>query len=166
MKFLEQHRWLVVIGVFIVALFGLVFTNSNSQTADEQKKAETAEQQKQQAADTKAKSKEQANQKVTETAPYTYSARTGDSYSVLARKAIQAYAKEMKVELSHAQIIAAETNLTIAAGSPELEIQQVVTIDKHSIKSAVQAAQQLSQDEQTAWAVYVPYANFDTSQNG
>ena len=85
---------------------------------------------------------------------------------MLARKAIQRYAKEMKIELSHAQIIAAETHLTITAGSPGLEVQQVVTIDKQILKNAVQAAQQLSQDEQAAWAVYVPYTNFDTSQNG
>lgn len=165
MKFLEQYRGIVVFGVLIAVLFGAIFINSNSQTADEQKKAEAAKQQ-QKEADTKAKSKEQSDQKATKATTYTYSARTGDSYSVLARKAIQEYAKETKVELSQAQIIAAETNLTIAAGSPGLEIQQIVTIDKQSIKNAVQAAQQLSQDEQAAWAVYAPYTNFDTSQNG
>jgi LysM repeat protein len=51
---------------------------------------------------------------------FDYVAQSGDSYSLIARKAVQTYGVINSVNLSGAQIIFVETNLTLAAGSPVL----------------------------------------------
>ena len=165
MKFIDKYRWPIVLGVIVLVL-GIIAFNSNSDSGktEDQKKsaAQTSEQQKK-AEQTK---KDEAQKAQSKAANYTYNARMGDSYTVLARKAIQAYANETKTKLSQAQIIAAETQLTITAGAPLLEIQQKVTMAKNTISLAVSAAQKLTADEQAAWQAYVPYVDFDTSKNG
>lgn len=97
---------------------------------------------------------------------YDYVAQTGDSYSVLARKAVQTYGLENKVNLSQAQIIAAETWLTQDAGSPELYEGQKVSIDKVTVKKFVEQAQKLSKEQQALWQTYTVGVDFDTSNNG
>ncbi len=97
---------------------------------------------------------------------YTYTARTGDSYSVLARKAVQTYGLQHKITLSQAQIVAAESNLAIQAGSPELNEGQQVSITTSSVKSVVETAQKMNADETAAWQAYVYDVDFSTSDNG
>lgn len=97
---------------------------------------------------------------------YEYVAQPGDSYSVLARKAVQTYGLENKVSLSEAQIIAAETWLTINADSPLLDEGQAVSIDKRTVKDQVERAQKLSKAKQALWQPYVAGVNFDTRNNG
>ena len=97
---------------------------------------------------------------------YVYTAQPGDSYTKMARKAIQTYGVNTKTNLSGAQIIFAETNLTIVAGSPELEIGQKVTISKATVKEWVEKAQKLTTEEKAAWQVYVPYVDFNTNDVG
>ncbi len=97
---------------------------------------------------------------------YTYVAQPNDTYSQMARKAIQTYGINNKVKLSQAEIIAAETSLTIAGGSPELVIGQTVVIKESAVKDAVTNAQKLTPAQESAWNVYVAGVNFDTSGVG
>lgn len=97
---------------------------------------------------------------------YTYTAQLGDSYSLIARKAVQTYGAKYEVALSQAQIIAAETKLTLAAHSPVLTQGQAVEIKESDIKREVEAAQALSEAHQAAWNRYAQYANFNTDHVG
>ena len=97
---------------------------------------------------------------------YNYVAQPGDSYSVLARKAVQTYGIVNKVNLSQAQILAAETNLTVKAGSPLLNEGESVKFDVATVKSAVEAAQKLSAVEQAGWHLYVADVDFNTNRAG
>lgn len=97
---------------------------------------------------------------------YDYVAQPGDSYSVLARKAVQTYGIENKVNLSQAQIIAAETWLTQAANSPILAEGQKVSIVKADVKKFVEQAQKLTAAQQALWQPYTVGVNFNTSNNG
>lgn len=97
---------------------------------------------------------------------YDYVAQPGDSYSVLARKAVQTYGFEEKVNLSQAQIVAAETNLTLAANSPLLIQGQKVSISKATVQEWVEKAEALTAVQQALWQPYTVGVNFDTSNNG
>jgi len=100
------------------------------------------------------------------TGTYSYVAQPGDSYTAIARKATQTYGKKFNVQLSLAQIIYIETQLTQAAGSPYLNLGQTVTIGEATIKSWVTQAQQLSADAVAAWQYYVPFVDFNTDAVG
>ena len=97
---------------------------------------------------------------------YTYTAQPGDSYTKIARKAVQTYGIENNVKLSEAGIIFAETNLTLSAGSPQLEVGQEVKLSKELVKQYVDEANALSDAQQNAWAVYVPLIDFNTDAIG
>ena len=97
---------------------------------------------------------------------YKYKAQAGDSYSVLARKAIQTYGIDSKTNLSGAQIVFAETNITNAASSPSLALHQEVAINKNTVKAWVDKAKQLTPAQQAAWNYYVPFVDFNTNKNG
>ncbi|MCA9339047.1 hypothetical protein KC939_01760 [Candidatus Saccharibacteria bacterium] len=97
---------------------------------------------------------------------YSYTAQEGDTYSQIARKAVQTYGIRENVKLTPAEIIFTETNLTQQAGSPVLEVGQKVTLEKSSIKEWVQKAEKLTDEEQAAWQVYVPYVDFNTNAVG
>lgn len=97
---------------------------------------------------------------------YDYVAQAGDSYSVLARKAVQTFGLENKVNLSQAQIIAAETHLTIDADSPLLNEGQDVSFNKDTVKKWVDQVQKLTKAEQALWRPYVTGVDFDTRNNG
>lgn len=102
----------------------------------------------------------------TSTANYNYVAQPGDAYTLMARKAIQTYGITSKVNLSPAQIIYAETNLTQKAGSPQLLVGQKVQINGDSVKQWVESAQKLSATQQASWNVYAANANFNTNAVG
>lgn len=112
---------------------------------------------------------ERPSQKMTYTAQstqYSYVAQPGDSYSVLARKAVQTYGIINGVELSPAQIIAAETMLTQHSQVSLLAEGQEVKIMTADVKTYVEAAQQLNATSLAAWQAYVPCVDFDTSRYG
>ena len=90
---------------------------------------------------------------------YTYTARHGDSYTLLARTAISTHLGDEKQSLTDAQRIAAETSVVAAAGHPELATEQKVTISKAAVKEAVAAAAKLSAVQQAAWQPYVALAD-------
>jgi hypothetical protein len=105
---------------------------------------------------------QQAEQPVT----YSYVAQPGDSYSHIARKAIQTYGKKTNTNISQAAIIFAETNLTLAAGSPGLVINQKVNIVESVVKQWVEKAKNLTPAQQAAWQYYVQFVDFKTDRVG
>lgn len=98
--------------------------------------------------------------------PYSYIAKDGDNYTVLARKAVQTYGIRENVKLSLAQIVAAETKLASDAGFPEINVGQVIKFETATVKKVMEDAKKIAGDELTAWQTYVPYVNFDTRNNG
>lgn len=111
-------------------------------------------------------SEQPQQQEATTVNTYNYVAQEGDSYSLMARKAIQTYGLENNINLSPAQIIFAETNLTNQAGSPQLYVGQQVAIEVSKVQEWVQKAQQMSAEQQAAWNLYVVGVNFDTNNVG
>lgn len=97
---------------------------------------------------------------------YVYTAQPGDSYTLMARKAVQTYGILNNVNLTQAQIIAAETNLTQAAGFPLLNEGQRVEFTAANVRSAVESAQKLTAEQQAEWQVYVPHVDFNTNAVG
>lgn len=97
---------------------------------------------------------------------YNYTAQEGDTYSQIARKAVQTYGKIHTVNLSLAQIVFAETGLTQAAGSPLLEVGQKVELKEDTVKQWVEKAKTLSAEDQAAWNTYVPFVDFNTDAVG
>jgi len=99
-------------------------------------------------------------------ATYNYVAQPGDSYSQIARKSVQTYGAIMKVDISQAQIIAAETFLTQEAGSPLLNLGQKVSIKEAKIEAAVKKAQALTEAQLKLWQLYTVNVNFNTDKVG
>lgn len=97
---------------------------------------------------------------------YTFTAQSGDSYSLIARKSIQIFGYDNQKSLSEAQIIAAETWLTQEAGSPELNEGQEVALGSGSINSAVEKALALSDEQEALWQPYADSADFNTNNVG
>lgn len=97
---------------------------------------------------------------------YRYSAQPGDSYTLMARKAVQTYGKKYEVALSPAGIIYAETNMTREAGSPVLVQGQEVEINESTVKQWAEKAQKLSGAQKAAWGYYAQFADFNTDHVG
>lgn len=97
---------------------------------------------------------------------YAYVAQPGDSYSKLARKAIQTYGIKHKINLSQSRIVYAETNLTQAADSPLLLQGQKVEIKESAVKNWVDKAKALSNDQAAKWDKYTVGVNFNTDNVG
>lgn len=97
---------------------------------------------------------------------YSFTAQPGDSYTKIARKAVQIYGFDNTAELSGAQIVYLETNLTILAGSPELEIGEAVSINKATITEWVEKAKALTDVQKAAWQVYADRVDFNTDNVG
>lgn len=87
-----------------------------------------------------AAAEEQPEPKVTQQDSYAYTAKSGDTYTALARDAIAQYAKANKIEVSAAQQLQAEVELVNAAGAPQLDIGQTVSITKDAVAQALQTA--------------------------
>lgn len=97
---------------------------------------------------------------------YSFVAQKGDSYTKIARKSVQIYGFDNTVELSGAQIVFIETNLTILAGSPMLEIGEQVTVNKATIAEWVEKAKALTDSQIAAWQVYADKVDFNTDNVG
>lgn len=100
------------------------------------------------------------------TATYSYVAQPGDSYSKIARKAVQTYGIKNEVDLSRSRILYAETNLTQAADSPQLIQGQKVEIPEATVKNWVDKAKDLKNDQAAKWDKYAVGVNFDTNNVG
>ncbi len=114
----------------------------------------------------KAETTEEVPAEETSSEAYNYVAQEGDSYSVLARKAVQTYGIINSVNLSGAEIVFAETNLTRTAGSPAINTGQEVSINVADVQKWVEASQALSDAEEALWEVYVPFVDFNTDTVG
>lgn len=97
---------------------------------------------------------------------YRYTAQAGDSYTLMARKALQTYGINNNVDLSLAEIVMAETNMTIQAGQPLLTVGQQVTVPASLVNKWVQQAQAMNAAQEAAWQHYVPGVNFNTNKVG
>ncbi len=97
---------------------------------------------------------------------YSYVAQSGDSFSKLSRKAVQTYAIKNKIKLSNAKVIAAETWMTQANGSPKLALGEKVQVKEASVKTFVDRAQKLTSTQEAKWNVYTAGVNFNTNAVG
>jgi len=97
---------------------------------------------------------------------FNYVAQPGDSYSLMARKAVQTYGIETSTNLSGAQIIFVETNLTKAAKSPSLKVGEKVSISRQMVSEWSEKAKSLTEAQQKAWQVYANHVNFNTNAVG
>lgn len=147
---------LVTAIVFSAALVVVYAPQASAQRANttDEKKAAPAEQQKKEQKDT------------AKAVTYNYVAQPGDTYSEMARKAVQTYGKKYNVKLSLGQILFAETNLTQQAGSPYLEVGQNVVVQEADAKNWIQKAQKLDASTVALWNAYVPGVDFNTNDVG
>lgn len=97
---------------------------------------------------------------------YSYTAQAGDSYTLMARKALQTYGILNKLTLSQAQIVYAETLMAQEAGSPQLVAGQKVTFDSAKIKTWADKAKAVTGPAEAAWQQYVQYVDFNTNNVG
>lgn len=97
---------------------------------------------------------------------YNYIAQSGDSYSKISRKAIQTYAIKNKINLSNAKVIAAETWMTQAAGSPLLNQGEKTQVKESAVKSFVDLAKKLDAATEARWNVFTKHVNFNTNAVG
>jgi hypothetical protein len=165
MELIKKYQGFIAIGLAAIGLVALVALSSNNKADETNKTGDDAKTTQTDGKDADKTATTEAD-KAAASAVYNYTAQAGDSYTVLARKAVQTYGVNEKVQLTQAQIIAAETQLTVNAGSIELNEGQTVAIAKSAVKAAVDAAKKLSADVLAAWEVYVPYVDFNTSAAG
>ena len=195
MEAIKQHKGLIAIAILLLGLVGVSALNSDDTRTDAStEKAETSQEASAETnedattsddaaeadeSETESDSAEASNSDDEESAPadesesdtdnagtYSYTAQPGDSYSVLARKAVQTYGIINDVSLTRAEIIAAETFLTQESNQGLLNEGQSVTFDTAQVKSAMDRAQDLSDGEKAIWATYIPYVEFDTRNFG
>ena len=148
-KSISKYTAVFTVGLFAAVGVSLFVTPTSKAHAEEEKKVTQT-----------------TAQETPKTSSYSYVAQAGDSYSKLARKAVQTYGLKNKVNLTQAQIIAAETSLTVAAGSPELNLGEKRAFSESDVKAAVEAAQKLPANQLAGWQTYVKYVNFNTNNVG
>lgn len=142
--------------LFAFAIVALQPSTANAQAAPAQKQEQKNQDEK----------KEEKKEEKPTSVVYNYVAQSGDSYSKIARKAVQTYGLKHKVKLSGAQIVFAETSLTQAAGAPTLVQGQAVSVAEADVKAWVEKAQNLSDEQAKAWDYYVQFVNFNTNSVG
>lgn len=108
----------------------------------------------------------QQNNPAPKAVSYVYVAQPGDSYSQMARKAVQTYGKKYKTQLSLGQILYSETNMTQQAASPYLALGQQITIQESTVKSWVDKALKLDAATIALWNYYIPGVQFNTDNVG
>lgn len=112
-----------------------------TETADKADKVEQKDTAKKDDSNTQPAAKEeQPEAKATSQDSNAFTAKSGDSYTALARDAIAQYAKAKKIEVTAAQQLQAEVELVNAASAPLLDIGQTVSITKDAVAQALQTA--------------------------
>lgn len=160
---MKKSRLLLVLALLIV---GALIIVPRSSAHDGEDHSDEVHAQEEQSDSEQAEQPAESEAAEENAAAYNYVAQEGDSYSVLARKAIQTYGINNGVNLSGAEIVAAETNLTRTAGSPELSAGQEVSITESDVKQWVDAAQALTDAEEANWDYYVQFVDFNTDAAG
>lgn len=88
---------------------------------------------------------------------FTYQVEHNNNQTLLARKSVQLYAKAYKLELSQAQLIAAESCIVDQLGRNDLiKVDQKITIQSKTVIDAVENAQNLSPAAIKRWQKYQP----------
>ncbi|MDQ3065325.1 MAG: hypothetical protein M3Q36_03585 [bacterium] len=156
---------ITVSAVIIAAILGITWLqakDNSDQTAnnDDQQSEQQEENKDEEKSETSEDKDEQSSDSVT------YTAQSGDSFTEMARKAVQQYSQDNNSDLSEAAVVYAETVLTQNAGAPELNIGQSVEIKKSDLASVVDKAKNLSSAQVANWSKYVSNVNFDTSDVG
>jgi hypothetical protein len=113
-----------------------------------------------------ARTTEENQEAAPEAEAFNFTAQPGDSYTKMARKATQIYGIDTQTELSGAQIVFVETNVTIEAGSPELNVGEEVSINKSTVESWVNKAKELTDEQKANWQVYADQVDFNTNGVG
>lgn len=153
---MKQLLKISVLALF-VAVGAFAFATIVPQTAFAQEGEEQSENQEQQ---------DEEQQDEEQSSPYSYTAQAGDSYTKIARKAVQTYGWNKEVSLSLAEIVAAETFLTSDAGFPAINEGQTVELSEEAVESAVKKAQDLDDAAEARWERYVPLVDFNTDNVG
>ena len=146
----------------LMALFLVSTLSVSAHEGEEAESVETTLEETESTESTEASEGEQA----TAVEAFEYTAQPGDSYSLMARKAVQTSGFETSTNLSEAQIIFVETNLTVLAGSPKLNLGEKVSIPKELVKQWSEKAKELTDAQQARWQVYANNANFNTDAVG
>lgn len=154
--------------LFAVTAVGVTLVTPATVSAEEQKtNTTTSGEKKNQATETKTEAKADANAKEeTKDVNYVYVAQAGDSYSKMARKAVQTYGLKYKKNTTAAGIVFAETNLTQLAGSPLLDEGETVTFAESTVKEWFEKSLELTDAQIDAWNYYVPWVEFNTNNIG
>lgn len=145
------------VGAFVIS--GINPSIATAQEAEENTEPAQVEQSNNESED----SEEQPTQ---EKSRFSYTAQPGDSYAKIARKAVQTYGYFEEVNLSQAQIVAAETFLTSDAGFPALSVGESVTLSEEAVKAAVERAEDLDEAAEARWERYVAFVDFNTDNVG
>lgn len=147
-----QERLMIATGAVLIVVVALVLLTDNSLTM----RIETSsvgggknvkpvahlgkDAQKQSSAASTSTANPQAETKQSPTGKtYTYTASAGDSFSTFASDAISEYAKRKGITLSPEAAYQAQTTLVNNAGSPLLDIGQIVTFKEQEIERAIPA---------------------------
>lgn len=83
-------------------------------------------------------------------AAYSYTVGAGESYTTIARQAIAS----LESDLTSAERVAAETKLATEAASSWLDVGQNVTLEKDTVRVAIDWAKALSDGQKVAWQPY------------
>lgn len=164
---LPSKQKLAVLLLVIAGVLGLsaISNSNNTNSSDKQAQSQTqGEENKDEDKSDEEKQEDKTSSDSTET--YSYVAQRNDSYTKLARKAVQTYSAKNKIDLSQAQIIYAETLITQKAGSPALRQGQEVTLNESTVKSWVEKAEKLSDSAKKAWGAYTAGVDFNTDKVG
>jgi hypothetical protein len=161
MKTVKLINVSLVLGIVAILIAMASFTSlASAQDAEEAAQPETT-----QAETTEESESTEATEEVS-SEKFTYVAQNGDSYTKMARKAVQTYGIQTSTNLSGAQIVFVETNLTLAAGSPVLTLGQEVSIDSSLVSEWVTKAGELNETQTAAWQVYADGVDFNTDAVG
>lgn len=157
-----MRRPIIILALLVVGIAAVV--GINALVSDNDEPANPGEQTTQEQA--QSENNDEDEQESATATEYKYTAQAGDSYTEIARKAVQAYNTAKQANITEAAIVFAETNLTQAAGSPLLEIGQAVEIKETDLVAIVERAKNLTAAQAAAWSKYVRFVNFNTDKVG
>lgn len=166
MDFIKENRAAIVVAVLIAGMVTMgVIANNSSDTNKGDDAAKTSETKDKESgnkadknSDNSAKNQDDSSTSTLQKTDkgVSITAKAGDSYTTLARQAVQ----DADSSLSKAQVIAAETFLTQNAGEPAVNVDQAVLIKQADLDKAIKKAKGLSKADIAAWKTYVPYVAF------
>lgn len=96
---------------------------------------------------------------------YVYTAKSGDSYTELARSSVIKYDQSNEeLDLNAAQVTAAETWVTQEAGSPQINLGAEVSISKASVEKFSKQAGSLDDAAKSRWQRYADVSSISVGE--